>query len=195
MANKDYVRRGQAPKKTNKKTVKPKQASRKKPWRSALIATIALSAFAYGLYTLSQSPEPTEPTAVPQPVAQEPVAQKPTAPTAKANNANLPPKPEQKWDYVDDLPNRQIEVTPKEQQVSKIPYVMQCGAFITMEQAQTRKVNIAFVGLSSRIKKKEGSKWYRVILGPYKFKRDAERDRHKLQRHKIEPCAIWKENL
>ncbi|MGU3840421.1 cell division protein FtsN, partial [Vibrio diabolicus] len=24
---------------------------------------------------------------------------------------------------------------------------------------------------------------------------DAERDRHKLQRAKIEPCAIWKENL
>ncbi|NAW96105.1 cell division protein FtsN, partial [Vibrio sp. V42_P2S4T144] len=37
--------------------------------------------------------------------------------------------------------------------------------------------------------------WYRVVLGPYKFKRDAERDRHKLQRAKIEPCAIWKENL
>ncbi|MDP5255790.1 MULTISPECIES: SPOR domain-containing protein [unclassified Vibrio] len=191
MANKDYVRRGQAPKKTNKKTAKPKQTRPKKPWRSLLVAAIAVSLFGYGLYTLSQSPEPAT---TPEPVAVAPQKTAPSRP-ASASNASLPPVPEQKWDYIDDLPNRQIEVTPKEQQVSKIPYVMQCGAFITMEQAQTRKVNIAFVGLSSRIKKKEGSKWYRVILGPYKFKRDAERDRHKLQRHKIEPCAIWKENL
>lgn len=49
--------------------------------------------------------------------------------------------------------------------------------------------------MTSRVIKKEGSSWYRVVLGPYKFKRDAEKDRHKLQRAKIEPCAIWKENL
>ena len=54
---------------------------------------------------------------------------------------------------------------------------------------------IAFQGMTSRVIKKEGSSWYRVVLGPYKFKRDAEKDRHKLQRAKIEPCAIWKENL
>ncbi|WP_031815878.1 SPOR domain-containing protein, partial [Vibrio parahaemolyticus] len=65
----------------------------------------------------------------------------------------------------------------------------------TQAQAEERKLAIAFQGLSSKIRKKEGSSWYRVVLGPYKFKRDAEKDRHKLQRAKIEPCAIWKENF
>ncbi|CAK1782779.1 hypothetical protein VCRA2112O187_14490001 [Vibrio crassostreae] len=54
-------------------------------------------------------------------------------------------------------------------------------------------MDIAFQGISSEIRKKDGSSWYRVVLGPYKLKRDAERDRHKLQRAKIEPCAIWKD--
>ncbi|EEY45069.1 cell division protein [Vibrio mimicus VM223] len=91
------------------------------------------------------------------------------------------------------MPNREIEVVAKEQEVSDIPYVMQCGAYKTSEQAEARKLDIAFQGISSHIRKKADSSWYRVVLGPYKFKRDAERDKHKLQRAKIEPCAIWKE--
>ncbi|GAL24301.1 cell division protein FtsN [Vibrio variabilis] len=59
--------------------------------------------------------------------------------------------------------------------------------------SEARKLDIAFQGISSQIRKKEGSSWFRVVLGPYKLKRDAERDKHKLQRAKIEPCAIWKE--
>ncbi|EEX38100.1 cell division protein FtsN putative [Vibrio metschnikovii CIP 69.14] len=92
------------------------------------------------------------------------------------------------------LPQREIEVTAKEQQLSEIPYIMQCGAFKTLQQAEARKVEIAFQGLKSNIRKTENSSWFRVVLGPYPLKRDAERDRHRLQRAKIEPCAIWKES-
>ncbi|SEG66397.1 SPOR domain-containing protein, partial [Vibrio hangzhouensis] len=63
----------------------------------------------------------------------------------------------------------------------------------TLAQAEARKLDIAFQGISSTIRKKENSSWFRIVLGPYKWKRDAERDKHKLQRAKIEPCAIWKE--
>lgn len=178
MANKDYVRRGRSPKKPTPK----KAASRRKPWRSGLLAVILVSAFGYGLYLLSKDPEPPQPVVVqPKPVTKP----KPTD--------VIPPPPEEKWDYVDSLPKREVEVIAKEQKVSDIPYIMQCGAYKTMQQAEARKLDIAFQGLSSKIRKKEDSSWYRIVLGPYKFKRDAERDKHKLQRAKIEPCAIWKE--
>ena len=176
MANKDYVRRGRSPKKPTPK----KAASRRKPWRSGLLAVILVSAFGYGLYLLSKDPEP------PQPVVVQP------KPVTKPTDV-IPPPPEEKWDYVDSLPKREVEVVAKEQKVSDIPYIMQCGAYKTMQQAEARKLDIAFQGLSSKIRKKEDSSWYRIVLGPYKFKRDAERDKHKLQRAKIEPCAIWKE--
>ena len=176
VANRDYVKRGRG----NKRTAK-KPAPRRKPWRSGLLAILLAGGFGYGLYLLSNDPEPPPPTVVTKP--------KPKPKPAKV----IPPPPEEKWDYVETLPSREVEVKAKEQQVSKIPYIMQCGAYKTSAQAESRKLDIAFQGISSEIRKTEGSSWYRVVLGPYRLKRDAERDRHKLQRAKIEPCAIWKD--
>ncbi|WP_070970523.1 cell division protein FtsN [Vibrio sonorensis] len=175
MANKDYVRRGRG---TNKTAKKP--ARKRKPWRSGLIAILLVGAFGYGLYTLSMDPEPPTPVVQPKP-----------KPKSKPK-ADLPKPPDEPWEYVESLPNKEIKVKAKELEVSEVPYIMQCGAYKTQEQAEARKLDIAFQGINSKIRKKEGSSWYRVVLGPYKFKRDAERDRHKLQRAKIEPCAIWK---
>ncbi|MBD0787654.1 SPOR domain-containing protein [Vibrio sp. Y2-5] len=178
MANKDYVRRGRSQKKPTPK----KTTSRRKPWRSGLLAIVVAGLFGYGLYTLSNDPEPPKPVVV-----------KPAPKQKPKKTETIPPPPTEKWDYVDTLPNREIEVIPKEQEVSDIPYIMQCGAYKSMQQAEARKLDIAFQGINSKIRKKEDSSWFRVVLGPYKFKRDAEREKHKLQRAKIEPCAIWKE--
>jgi len=176
VANKDYVRRGRGQKKPTRKT-----AARKKPWKAGLVALLLLSGFGYGLYLLSQDPEPPQPKPA--------VVKKPQKKTAKP----LPPPPEEKWEYVESLPNKEIQVKAKEMVVSDVPYIMQCGAYKNQQQAESRKVEIAFQGISSTIRKKTGSSWYRVVLGPYTYKRDAERDKHKLQRAKIEPCAIWKD--
>jgi cell division protein FtsN len=183
VANKDYVKRGRGSKKSTSGRAPKKRSSGRKPWRSGLTAITLVGAFGYGLYTLGNDPEPPAPVSKPvvQPKKAKPVSQ-------------LPKPPEEKWDYVESLPNRQVEVQAKEQVVSDIPYIMQCGAFKLPQQAEERKANIAFQGIQSTVRKKEGSSWYRVVLGPYTLKRDAERDRHKLQRAKIEPCAIWKES-
>ncbi|TQP43532.1 SPOR domain-containing protein [Vibrio cholerae] len=181
MANRDYVRGGRSPKKPTRR----KAAPRRKPWRSGLVALTLIAGFGYGLYLLNNDPEPKVNTEV---------STSSSTSSSKPKQADtLPPPPTEKWDYVDTLPNREIEVVAKEQQVSDIPYVMQCGAYKTAEQAEARKLDIAFQGISSHIRKKADSSWYRVVLGPYKFRRDAERDKHKLQRAKIEPCAIWAE--
>lgn len=176
MANRDYVKRG-----ASKKPTKKKSAPKRKPWRSGLLALLVVGVFGFGLYSLSQDPEP-----------EKAAVQTPAKPKTKPEKA-LPPPPEEQWDYVDSLPSREVEVKAKEQVISEIPYIMQCGAYKTAAQADARKLDVAFQGIKSEIRKKEGSSWYRVVLGPYKLKRDAERDKHKLQRAKIEPCAIWKD--
>ncbi|WP_428774752.1 SPOR domain-containing protein [Vibrio sp.] len=185
MASKDYVRRGRGNGSGKSNRPVKKRAAKRKPWRAIVLAVILLPAFGYGLYWLSNEPEPPQPTPTP-------VSKPKPKPVAKSKST-LPPPPEEKWDYVQTLPKREVEVTAKEQVVSEIPYIMQCGAYKTLSQAENRKLDIAFQGIKSKIRKKEGSSWYRVVLGPYTFKREAERDKHKLQRAKIEPCAIWKE--
>ena len=114
---------------------------------------------------------------------------------SRKNTEVLPPPPQEKWEYMETLPKREIEVQAKEVEVPKIPYIMQCGAYKTSSQAEQRKANIAFQGLSSKVVKLKGSSWYRIILGPYTFKRDAVKEQHVLQRAKIEPCIIMKDTL
>ncbi|MGP1928794.1 MAG: SPOR domain-containing protein [Arsenophonus sp. NC-WZS1-MAG3] len=43
--------------------------------------------------------------------------------------------------------------------------LVQCSSFKNLEQAESVKANMAFLGLESRIISKKG--WHRVILGPY----------------------------
>jgi len=101
----------------------------------------------------------------------------------------LPEKPQPKWDYVDALKTKEVEVDiPEEKKPSK-PYQMQCGSFRHKGDAESLKATIAFQGLESTVKKT--GNWYRVILGPYDRKRLAEKQRHILQRAKINGCAIW----
>ncbi len=101
----------------------------------------------------------------------------------------LPEKPQPKWQYEESLPKKEIEVDIPEEEKNTRPYQMQCGSFKKQGDAESLKARIAFQGINS-IVKKTGS-WYRVILGPYDRKRMAEKERHKLQRAKINGCQIW----
>ncbi|WP_022940527.1 SPOR domain-containing protein [Psychromonas hadalis] len=101
----------------------------------------------------------------------------------------LPEKPQPKWQYEKSLPSKKVEVDIPEEKKNTRPYQMQCGSFRKQKDAETLKARIAFQGLNSTVKK-TGS-WYRVILGPYDRKRVAEKERHKLQRAKINGCQIW----
>ena len=119
------------------------------------------------------------------------VEKPPTKPKKKivVKEEVLPEKPQPKWDYVDALKTKEVEVDiPEEKKPSK-PYQMQCGSFRNKSDAESLKATIAFQGLESTVKKT--GNWHRVILGPYDRKRLAEKQRHILQRAKINGCAIW----
>lgn len=192
MANRDYVRKSPTPNKKNNNRNQRKPAQKKQPapraipWKAAIIAVLLLAGLISLLSMLSNDPEPAAPATNNVPVN--------AIPKPKSTKV-IPPPPQEKWDYMESLPKREIEVKAKEVEVPKIPYIMQCGAYKTSSQADQRKANIAFQGLSSKVVRLKGSSWYRIILGPYTFKRDAVKEQHVLQRAKIEPCIIMKDTL
>lgn len=189
MATKDYVKRGRAAKKTASRKAPPPPSGF--PLKGAIVAACLFSAFAFGLYYLSSTPAPvaSEPAAPSTPVTSTPKV----TPTTPSKAVTLPPKPEEKWRYIEALENKEVQVEEKKAEAPTRPYLMQCGAYRSKTQADERKAMIAFQGLTSQIKISQGEKgtWYRVILGPYPQKRKAESDRNQLRRVGIEPCAIW----
>lgn len=109
----------------------------------------------------------------------------------KSNNDEVP-----FYDVHKDLTNKQVKI-PKED--LKLPdsyknyyYNMPCGSFRDNSRAEELKANIALTGNNSNISsvKWKGETWYRVQLGPYNRKREAERIRHRLQDNGIHDCKI-----
>lgn len=176
MAHQDYVSR----KKTKSNPYK-KAPEGQHPLASfktkliILIATVAIVVFSYFLWSIKDKTDPT------------PEVQ--TQTTVKQHIA-LPEKPQNGFSFRDDLKNKEVEASTYEV-IDKGPYQMQCASFRNRDDAETMRAKIAFNGISSQIKKAEGSSWYRVILGPYKRKRQAEADKHKLKSNNINTCQIW----
>ena len=181
MAHQDYISRS-SNKKSNpykKKGASEPQGIPLKVKFIALFALLAVGGFAYFLWFLKDV-EPTEQAT--------PIPQK-----TKTAQPSLPKPPEEKWEYIEKLKG-QTEIEGGEYEVvNKGPYKMQCGSFRTVKQAETLKANIAFAGLIAQVSKSTGKNgvYYKVFLGPYEKKRDAEKDKHKLKRNNINYCQIW----
>ncbi|MFC3034139.1 SPOR domain-containing protein [Pseudoalteromonas fenneropenaei] len=175
MAQHDYINR--QPSKT-----KHKQPA-KKPFPGMLVAVAVslVGAFGYGLWYVKQHADPAEVK-----LAQNPTPK--TAPVVAEPKQALPRTP----DFITEMKEHEVKVEVKEIEKGG-PYVMQCGSFRTYEQAETLKAKIAFAGLISEIRRVEGKNgvWYKVRLGPYESKRQAESDKNKLKRVKIVSCGIW----
>ena len=187
MAQKDYIKRKPAPR---KKTTGAKRRQNEKAavpsgifvkFKIALAVSV-LAGFAYFLYSIKDD-------AVAPVPAPEVVKVKPNIDEVDP----LPELPEEEWEFIKSLPGYEVEVDAKAATSDKL-YLMQCGSFKIFEQADSMRATMAFVGLEPQIRGTK-SGWYRVILGPYESKRDAERDRHVLQRQKINTCEIWLWNL
>jgi cell division protein FtsN len=172
MAQHDYINKKPANKKSKK------NAPAKKPFPVLLVVftVLLVSGFAYGLWFIKHNADPklVEKQANPKSVEPEEVV--------------IPRMPK----FIKEIREHEIHVEVKKLEQNG-PYVMQCGSFRTHKQAESLKAKIAFAGLISEIKEATGSNglWYKVRLGPYKTKRQAESDRNKLKRLKIVGCGIW----
>jgi cell division protein FtsN len=182
MAHQDYVSRSQ----NKKKSPYKKKAAQTKPALSikfkllVLLALLLIGGFGYALWTIKTAQPNTNPI------------QKTIVKTPKKVEKSLPAPPKEKWDYVDKLKTTEVEEGQYEVK-NKGPYKMQCGSFRTQKQAEVLKANIAFSGFESQISSSKGANgtYYKVFLGPYARKRQAEKDKHKLKSNNINHCQIW----
>lgn len=192
MAQRDYVSRGRSPQKKKATTNKRKsganvQASTPSLGKLPLIRLVGVFALVIGfgvfLWSIKDNVEEDVDTQVTRPIA-------PTEET-------LPELPEEEWEYIKTLPGYEVEVDVKEQEKSDKRYLMQCASFRTRAQAEEMKAKIAFQGLEALIRHSSGSNgdWFRVILGPFESKRDAEKAKHSLRKVNIATCQIWYWNL
>jgi cell division protein FtsN len=188
MANQDYVSRTPTKKKKNarngKKTPKNTGPIPLKAKLVSLLLIVLIGAFSYALWSLKTDPSTKTPLVIPTETIKE------KKPTNKAKA--LPKPPKEKWTYVKDLENKEIEVGEYKVE-EKGPYKMQCGSFRTQKQAETLKARIAFAGLEAQVKAVTGKSgtWHKVFLGPYPRKRLAEKEKHMLKRNNINYCQIW----
>ncbi|WP_287817678.1 SPOR domain-containing protein [Idiomarina sp.] len=186
----DYANR--KPKSPKRKPAKKKGSNKKQqrgakpvgerkavPWFVVIIAIGLIALFTYILVQISGKSEEVE-----QPHVQQPPADL------------LPEKSAERWRYIEELESKEVEVDVPEREVGP-PKLMQCGSFRQQADAERLRAQIAMAGLESQVRATDGSNglWYRVILGPYETKRDAERDRHKLQRNQVFGCANWNWNI
>ncbi len=181
MAHQDYVSRSQNKKKSPYKTkAAPEPTVTFKFKFILLLVLILIGGFGYGLWSIKDN----KPQAIPERVMN-------TASKAVTEKA-LPAPPKEKWAYVDDLKSKEVEVGQYEVK-NEGPYKMQCGSFRTKKQAEVLKATIAFSGLTSQVSAAKGSNgtWYKVFLGPYARKRQAEKDKHKLKSNNVNHCQIW----
>ncbi len=187
MAHQDYVARPRATKK-KKNPYKPKAKksavnnSGLKPVVIGLLIVAIVASFVYFLYSIKTN-APAVPT-------NEIKLSKPPEKTVEEDV--LPEPPTEKWTYFDELQNKEVEVGNYEVK-DKGPYLMQCASFRNKNDAEALKAKIAFTGLSSTVRKSQGKNglWYKVVLGPFERKRQAEKAKHKLKSNKINGCQIW----
>ena len=192
MAQRDYVSRGRSPQKKKNATRgnKPSgnnQANASPSGKLPVVRLVGEFALVVGfgvfLWSIKDNVEENVDVQTARPVA----------PSEEA----LPELPEEEWEYIKTLPGYEVEVDVKAQEKSDKRYLMQCASFRTRAQAEEMKAKIAFQGLEALIRHSSGSNgdWFRVILGPYESKRDAEKAKHSLRKVNIATCQIWYWNL
>ncbi len=187
MSNRDYANR-KPTRKTKAKGGRRKSAPAKRfPIVLFLITAVLLGGFGYFLWSINNNADDVKPATV------DPTTTKPKPKVEKKDPNALPPKPKEKWTYQQELENKKVEVDIPENTTPTRPYQMQCGSFRQQSQADEMKAMIAFQGLEAIVRRVEGNSgiWYKVVLGPYERKREAEKQRHILQRGGLNGCQIW----
>lgn len=174
MPQQDYVKAARPAPRTRKKANAPK------PLPKLLIAAVLLLlvVFGYFLWHISHRPGAEQ-------LAAEAAV---VAPAKTAVLDELPQKPSKEpYTYIEELETKEVQVKADELE-SKKPATMYCGAFKTLDAAQQTKAKIAFAGLTASIKESSGK--FRVVIGPYASRRQAQNDKNLLKRQKIADCWI-----
>lgn len=151
------------------------------------------SASASGEVGLPAEPEPTDmtgPLIVPDPVIVKPpkavAAQVPAAPPAVA--PAKPAKPAGSSDPLGDLAKARSESAGAD----PFNYFIQAGAFRTPEDAEQQRAKLLLMGMQAKVTEREqaGRTVYRVRVGPFERKDDADKIKARLDNNSIETALV-----
>lgn len=188
---KDYAKRKRPKRKSNTRT--PKKAAAKKPVSPIIvfISGILITLLGVFLWAIVKKPDVikelvSDDKGVENTVQQQAETKQPAAQAKQTND-----KKNTEFTYHETLTNKKVDVEVTKPKVtdSNKTYIMQCGAFKQLEDAERMKAELAFIGFQATVLSK--GEWHRVRLGPYSSKRTAESDRHKLQNNNYHTCQIW----
>lgn len=177
MKNKDYVSQAK-----RKPTKRPSHKVEKKPFPLLrfVIVGLLIGAFGYGLMFLQNGSKNIEQ-----------IKDTPSKIKTKKEKTLPPPPDTEEWQFIEELKNKEVEVGTQELE-DKGPFVLRCTTVRSQERAEALKAKIAFSGYESTVKEHQGTSgvWYRVDLGPFDRKREAEKIRHVMKRNNINGCKI-----
>jgi cell division protein FtsN len=208
MAPKDYVKRPQAKKQGTKRN-SSSASSAAVPWIKVTVSMLVVGLFIFGLFRLQSvdlsdtdgsgsdpttqmlNTDVTDTSAVGSEINSLEIEKSDSIELEKLSE--LPVLGDEEWEYIDSLPDYSVEVDATGPLERGKDFIMQCGSFRTQDRAETLRAKIAFQGLESRILTSNGKNglWYRVVLGPYERKRNAERHRGQLRNANVNGCKIW----
>ncbi len=118
----------------------------------------------------------------------------------KYKSLPVDPQTQAEWTLEEILEEKTVAVPKEVEHAAAQPevnksYVLACASLSSQEKAETEKARIALQsGLQAQVRtlqNKDGKTLYRVQLGPYNGKREAERDKLKLEQSGVNSCRIW----
>lgn len=127
-------------------------------------------------------------TAVPDPAAPKAAASAP-AKTAAAKPALAPAAAA---DPLGELAKAKVEGLSSSPGVDPFSYFIQAGAFRTPEDAEQQRAKLLLLGMQAKVSEREqaGRTVYRVRLGPFDKKEDADKAKERLDNNSIETALV-----
>ena len=121
-------------------------------------------------------------------VAKPKTSADPLGDLAKAK-AEAKPKPEPKPQTA---PAPQPDTAANEQGIDPFNYFVQAGAFRSPEDAEQQRARLLLMGFQAKVTEREqaGRMVYRVRLGPFDKKGDADRTKEKLEGNSVETALV-----
>ncbi|WP_318493785.1 SPOR domain-containing protein [Photobacterium leiognathi] len=185
MATKDYVKRGRSPKPANKKS----SPSRKKapapsgfPTKWAVTAVVLVFGLISGLFFLSGTDVPEKPAPkddIPTIVKPQPVdeVKKPV------QKEVLPPKPEEKWRYINELENKKVIVPDdlENQRVQPVKKEPEHKPTLAKKTESAQKPAEKVVEKKPAEKKAEPTSTVRYVLQCGAYRKKSQADERKAQ--------------
>ena len=142
---------------------------------------------------LAPVPELPQSVTSPGPVVVTPAAKTPTAPAVAVSPKVA--KPAVSSDPLGDLAKSKMDapaVAAAGSGADPFSYFIQAGAFRTPEDAEQQRARLSLLGVTARVSEREqaGRTVYRVRLGPFDKKDDADKVKDRLDSNSIETALV-----